>query len=465
MRHKPQQALLLALALAAATPASADSQLLQELYASAQQQDPTWLEAKKNYDAATESVPQAKSGLLPNLSLRANAARNRQSIDAAGQPPFGGSQDVTYNNTRVALELRQTIYNRDRYLALDQADQRVAEAQATLSLAEQRLMLRLITAVFAILSANEDLAVAYSEQRALRRQLQQAEQRLEIGLGTRIDVEEARAAHDLAIARVLAAENSQAVSLELLSEITTDSSGTQLLRKQLDQGMPLPPPHPADRQHWSETASDNNFEVLAARQSLAQAEQQVERAKAGHYPILDLVGGQYRDSTGGRFGDTDTDTTTVGVELSVPLYAGGGTVSAERAAIAQRDASRERLEQTRRRLSRSTSESYLNVLNGIRRSESLAQAVRSSETALEAIRTGFDVGTRTSVDVVDAERSLSSAKRDLAQARHGYALDLMRLYLAAGTLDESYLAEMDQWLIDRPANEDNHETTENEEDS
>ena len=456
--------LLLALALSATMPTLADGQLLQELYDSAQQQDPTWLEAKKNYDAAIESVPQAKSNLRPNLSLRATAARNRQSIDSgSSQQPFGGSQDLSYSSTRLALEVRQPLYNRDRYLALDQADQKVAEAQAVLSLAEQQLMLRLITSIFTILSANEDLAVAYSEQRALKRQLQQAEQRLEIGLGTKIDVEEARAAHDLAIARVLAAENSQAVSLEMLSEITTDSRSTQLLHKQLDQGMPLPPPQPADRQYWSETASDNNFEVLAARQSLAQAEQQVERAKSGHYPILDLVGGQYRDSTGGRFGDTDTDTTTLSVELSVPLYAGGGTVSAERSAIAQRDASRERLEQTRRRLGRSTSESYLNVLNGIRRSEALAQAVRSSETALDAIRTGFDVGTRTSVDVVDAERTLSSAKRDLAQARHGYALDLMRLYLAAGTLDGSYLAEMDQWLIDRPAGDDNHEATEGKE--
>ena len=454
--YKLQQLLATIILLCATAPALANTGIMQQLYNSASKQDPAWLEANQNYAITSEAVPQAKSLLLPSLSLQARGNRYWQRVDANSPPPFGGVQDLSYNSSQLALEVRQTIYDRDRYLALSQARQEVGEGDARLQLARQQLILRLATATFDILSASEDLAVVYSERYALERQLQQAEQRLEIGLGTRIDVEEARAAHDLAKASVLAAENSQAVALERLREISTDPIGTKLLEHELDQEMPLSPPQPPEREYWIDTAFANNFEVRVAEKLLAQAEEQIQRAQSGHYPRLDLVGSQSFDSTGGRFGATDTNTTRLGLELNLPIYAGGSVNSSVRATVAQRDAAKARLEQARRNISRNTSETYLNLLNNIKRSEALRQAVLSSEAALDAVRTGFEIGTRNSVDVVTAERSLSSAKRDLANARHTYVLGFIRLYMAAGTLEQKHLTAIDQWLAKRTTNNSTH---------
>ncbi len=411
---------------------------LESVYRLAQQSDPQLRAAEAGHQAALEVRPQSRAALLPNLSLSANITQNDTTIES------GYGSDADYTSNGYALNLKQPIYHHDYYVQLKQADAQIARADAQYEASRQGLILRVSEAYFNVLSANDNLQFAEAEIRFLTQQLHQTKQRFEVGLTAITDVHEAQAGYDAAIANEIVARNALDNAREALREIT--GMAHQDLAPLVEQ-IPLVTPEPADINQWVDTALQNNLSLLAADAAARAAEQEYKRRQAGHYPTLDLVASHaYSDSTDNpNFGSERVDN-TVGVQLSVPIYAGGSTSSQAREAQHLYRQAQETLDQQRRATIRSTREAYLGVTAGISRVNASKQALASAETALEATQAGFEVGTRTAVDVLNAQRDRFSAQRDYARARYDYILATLNLKQASGGLTEVDIAEVNRWL-------------------
>lgn len=414
---------------------------LMQAFDMAKDSDPQYRQVAANKRAVEESRPQAISQLLPSINLSANAYYNDQKTTVSGGNFPGGN--FQFSTHGYDLSLRQPLFHWDRYLQLQQADNSIMQADAQLELARQQLMVRVATAYFNVLASEDNLAFARAEKRALGRQLDQAKQRFDVGLTAITDVQEAQAGFDRAVAQEIAAENEIDNNREALREIT----GQYLddLTKLSDK-MPLVTPEPADIDAWTEIALQKNLGVIAAQQAVDLSREEVSIQKSNHYPTLDLVTQYGYNTTGGRFGDSTNRSGAIGVELNVPLFSGGYASSKTREAQQRLQEQLERLEQARREAHRSTRQSYLGVISGISQINALKQAVISSETALKATQAGFEVGTRTAVDVVASERATYQAKRDYARARYNYLVDTLQLKLASGTLSKDDLAQINVWL-------------------
>ncbi|MGI9246067.1 MAG: TolC family outer membrane protein, partial [Steroidobacteraceae bacterium] len=362
--------------------------------------------------------------------------------------PNKQSSDSDFWNYTAGIT--QSLFRWDQWQALKRADAEVAVADARYRAAQQNLLVRVSRAYFDVLAAEDTLNAAQATLEALTRQLEQSEKRFEVGLIAITDVQEARAAHDNATAGVIAAKRVLATSQEALRELTNETYPT--LAKPAEQ-MPLDAPNPADEQQWVDLALQNNLDVVAARLDSEVAARDVKVAQAGHYPTLELFATRNEfdsDTTAtnnGLTGPADSSQTqdTIGVQLTVPIYSGGVTQSRVRQSVYLQRASRERLEGTMRTAERETRDAYLGVLAEKARVQALAQAVKSSQTALEATEAGFEVGTRTTVDVLAARRTLFEAQRDYARTRYDYLINIVRLESAAGGLAEEDLARINSF--------------------
>lgn len=416
---------------------------LLEVFTLAEIADPAYLEAQAEFRATLENKPQARAALLPQLSLSANTFSNDQNISGNTFAALGQAGDISFNSHGYSLDLVQPLFRASAWLQYRQVDSIINQAEAELLAARQDLALRVSERYFDILAARDNLEFARAEARALQRQLEQAEKRLEVGLGDITDVQEARAGHDRATAAVIAAENALGDRQEELREITGEY--VQNFAK-LDTGLPLLKPTPEDIDSWTATALAENLEIIAAEQALETARREIGIQRSEHLPTLDLVARSGYDKTGGRFGNTQINNDAIGLELNVPLFKGGLVTSQTRAAQNRYDASVERLHRARRESQSRTRQAYSGVLSGISQVRAFEQAVVSSQTALEATTAGFEVGSRTAVDVVTAERALSDARRNLAQARYEYLVNSLRLKQAAGILADQDLALINRWL-------------------
>lgn len=414
---------------------------LLDVYSMADISDPIYLEARANYRATLEAKPQARALLLPQIGLSASTYRNQQDISSSSL--FGGAGSVDFSSRGYSLNLRQPLFRAPEFFRYEQSDSIVKQAQAELQAASQDLVIRVAQAYFDVLAAQDNLQFAQTEMRSLEQQLEQAQQRFEVGLTAITDIQEAKAGYDRAVAQVIAAENGVDNALEELREITGEYV-TDI--NDLNEQIPLVKPEPADIDAWTQRALEQNFNIAAAQYALESADTEVDVQKAGHWPTLDLVASTGYDKTGGRFGDTRIHGDVIGLELNVPLFSGWATTSRVREAHDLYDASLQRLYLARRNTQSQTRQAYLGVISGISQIEALEQAVVSSRTALEATNAGFDVGTRTAVDVVVAERSLSDAKRNLARARYDYIVDTLRLKQATGILSIQDLVLVNRWL-------------------
>lgn len=434
---------LLFAALVCAGPARAES--LLDIYNLAEARDPEFRSVQASYRAVQELRPQARARLLlPEVAGQANTTYNDQDIDSSlSFGALGSSSDVQFNSRGWIVSLRQPVYHYDRWINLQQADLRISQAGIAVAAARQDLMTRTAERYFDTLSAVDNLRFAQAEKTALGRQLEQTQQRFEVGLIAITDVQEAQAGYDLAVAEEIRAQNTLDNALEALRELTGQFHHALA---PLGQEVPLVPPEPADVEAWTAGALDQNLRLKQTLVAADTAEQEITRQNAGHLPTLDVVGSTGYSHTGGRFGTTDTDASAIGVELNVPIYSGGAVVSRTREARYRHEEALENLERQRRTTERETRNAYLGVLSGISRVKALNQAVVSSETAVAATTAGFEVGTRTSVDVVSAERELFRAKRDYARSRYDYILDTLRLKRAAGTLNPQDLEQINGWL-------------------
>jgi len=413
---------------------------LLDTYRLAKQNDPQLAAAEATYYAALEAKPLSRAGILPTLNLSANASR---SVDDTTYVVPGFDSKIGYNNYGYRLELRQPIYRRDNFLQLDEADSRIVQAETEYQAAEQGLILRLARAYFEVLAAQDNLHFARAEKEAIGRQLEQTRQRFEVGLTAITDVNEAQARYDLINAQEIEAQFRLDDRREALREITGQyPQQPATLRKQT----PLPEPEPADPDAWNKTALEHNLTLLARRYATEIAAIQVKRSRSGHHPTLDLAM-THRTSKGGSFVDQSISN-TIGLQFNLPLYTGGATSAAVRQAIHQHKAAQQLLEQQRRATEASTRTAYRGVTASIVRVQALKQAVISNQSALDATEAGYEVGTRTSVDVLNARRELFRAQRDYAQSRYDYIIVSLKLKEAAGLLTYDDLVQINQWLED-----------------
>jgi outer membrane protein len=436
-----RSALLTALSLAA-LPVMA-VQTLSEVYLAAEAADPELAGQRATLDATRELRPQAEAVVnRPRLSAGGSINYNYQEIDAAF-----GSGTTHFDGRNWRINLTQPIYRADRRSRLSQADQQIQAQELRVDATRQALVSRVVDAYFNVLGAIDNLSFAEAEQDSLARQLEQTSERFEVGLIAITDVQEAQAGHDLAVAQAIAARNDVDRALEALREITGQYHDNLIpLATEFEPTMP----EPADIELWTKTALEQNLRVSAALADAEAAGQAIHVAEAGRYPTVDAVGSTDFRQTGGQFGDARIFGGSVGLEVNVPLYTGGDVTSRTREAGYRHEAAMQALEQARRQAHRGARDAYNAVVNGVSRIRALRQAVVSTQTALEATQAGFEVGTRTTVEVVAAERDLSRARRDYARARYDYIVASVQLREAAGTLDPLILKDIDAFLAGGP---------------
>ena len=423
--------------------AAAHAENLEQIYQQAQQSDPQLRAAEAAHLAALEAKPQSRAALLPSLSLSATTQWNDTDIKRTNTPAYPtGSKK--YNSSNYSLSLRQAVYHHDYYVQLRQADARIAQADAQYGSAKQGLIVRVATAYFNLLAAEDSLQTAQAEKRATAQQLKQTQQRFEVGLSAITDVHEAQAGFDAAVAQEIVAQNQVDTAREALREITgQDPQGLATVATTI----PLITPDPTNIDKWVETALQQNLSLLAAESASEIAREEVSRRQAGHYPSLDIVGSHnWSDTTKSPAFGTETVTNVVGLQLTVPLYQGGLINSQTREAAALYTQAQEGMEQTRRATVRDTRDAYMGVTAGISTVEARKQAQASAKTALEATQAGFEVGTRTALDVLNSQKSLFAAQRDYARSRYDYILATLKLKQAAGILSETDLQQVNGWL-------------------
>ncbi|MCU7812657.1 MAG: TolC family outer membrane protein [Candidatus Thiodiazotropha sp. (ex Notomyrtea botanica)] len=415
---------------------------LMSIYRLALQNDPQLQAAKEQLEAARESKSLARSQLLPTIGLGASYDSVRRKLKTS---PFGSGagETSTFQESGLGLNLTQPLYRRDRFVQLEQADSTIGQAEAQYASSEIDLMVRSTTAYFDILSAEDDLRVAEAEREATGRQLEQAQQRFDVGLIAITDVHEAQAAFDAARASEIGADNSLDNAWEALFEIVGSQPQSTLAK--LSDGLKLNPPVPKDLQAWSDTAQQQNYGILASNANLEILNQETEVSRSGHYPTLDLVGSYNMNRSDNELA-TEADTATIGLALEVPIYTGGAVSAQTRQALANYRAAQQNLDQTRRSVNRQVRDAYRGVLSAISQVEALKAATISAQSALESTQAGYEVGTRTIVDVLNVQRNLFSSQRDYLNSRYGYILNGLSLKSAAGTLSEEDLQRVNAWL-------------------
>lgn len=452
------RSLTLIVAAFAAAPAASAASLL-EVYQQALQSDPLIHEAEALRLAAQEAAPQARGFLLPQLGASGSwstgsADGTRIEADTSGEfAPF--SFETEFDQTQWNINLRQTIFRWDQFIGMKQANKTVARADVVYEAAQQDLMIRVVLRYFAVLGAEDRLTSIHADREAIARQLEQAKQRFEVGLIAITDVQESQAAYDQAVAAEIAAQRDLATSREFLREVTGEY--TPKLAAPTEE-FPLPTPNPEDQEAWIDLAMEQNLNLLASRFDEEIARAEISFRRSGHYPTVDLVAGRSRQDTTAeqRFADgpflpADSldNNDFIGVEVNIPLFSGGRTTSLVREAVYLHRASMEQLQRVARETERVTRDAYLGVLSEISRVNALEQAVASSRTALAATQAGFDVGTRTIVDVLNSQRTLYLAITNYYQSRYVYIGNVLRLKQAAGTLKVQDLEQIDRWLKER----------------
>jgi outer membrane protein len=423
------------LGLGATAPQAAS---LLEIYEQARQSDPAYQAAAADLRARLEARPQARSGLLPNVGFTGTISRDR--FDPSGDP------SSTSTTETYGLALRQSLFHRDRMLQLGQADYLVAQAEADYAAATQALVLRVSDAYFATLAAHDTLRFAEAEKNAITRQLDQAQQRFEVGLTAITDVHETQAAYDLAVSREIDAQAQLDNAYEALRELAGMRPPALAT---LHTDLPLVEPEPQSPDAWVDTALEQNLALVSAMAGLAVRQEEVRIQRAGHLPTLDLTAGYgYRDQalTSAGAQNIEREEGSIGLELNIPVYSGGLTSSRTREARARFQESQALVDGVRRNAERQVREAYRGVTADISQVRALDQALQSSRTALRAQEAGLEVGTRTTVDVLNAQRELFRAERDRAQARYTYLLNGLRLKQAAGILGPDDLAPINAYL-------------------
>jgi outer membrane protein len=443
---------LLVLSLALLTlPVAAQTeqrQNLLEIYQQAVASDPTLAAARSANKATQERLAQARAQFFPTISFSMDASRSNTDIRYLSNRnnPFRTGGQESFDTFGYGVDARQPIFRKQNHDQYDQAKLRVLQSDLELIQAQQDLMLRVSKAYFDVLLASDNIDLINAQKAAISGQLEQAQANFEVGTATITDVNEAQARYDLILAQEIAALNQLETARRALQAILGDLPPPLA---GVNPDIEVTPPQPLDMEQWVEIARQNNLNLNIQQRAFEIAAEEVELQNAGHYPVLDAVG-RYNDErasgSANGFG-SDLESSQIGLQLQIPIYQGGLVNARVREAVALRQQAQENLEAARRKAELETRTAYLNLTGNVAQVHALEQALNSSRTQLESTQLGYEVGVRTSVDVLNAQQQLYTAQRDLLQARYNYLQSVLQLKAATGLIDESDLADLSQRLI------------------
>ena len=435
---------LIAIAAMLATPPADALDLLQGFHL-ALRQDAAYQASRAQTEASREAVPQAFAQLLPNVSM--SLARSRNSTDRDSQNAFGQtvSDSYDYTSSNYVLTLRQPIYRKYNFAQYRQAQSQVESADAAFDTSTQDLLVRLATAYFEALMAQDQYGLVQAQKEAYDQQLQGARRALAAGQGTRTDIDDAEARYDMLLAQELEAQQNLGFTKRQLQTIVNEPVEYLSL---LDSGrMLLQAPQPASAEEWIARGESVNPELRALRANIAAARQELEKARAGHLPTVDLVAQASNSRSENNVSiNTRYETTQIGVQVVVPLFAGGYTVSQTRQAIANIDKFEQQYEARRREIAMQIRKEFQSISEGVLKVRAMERAERSADQAVFSNQKGFQAGTRSQVDILNAQQQRMNVRRDLASARYQYILARVRLKALVGELDEAEIASINGWL-------------------
>lgn len=430
------------------------TQNLLDIYQNALSQDPSWASSRSANLAAQEKLEQGKALYRPTVTLNSDVSESRTNldrdlnnggIDARGNP-IGGSGSQRFDSWGYSLNVTQPLFRRDNFVQYQQSKLVVSQADRQLVLDKQNLMQRVTQAYFDVLLAQDSIALINAQKSAISRQLEQAKANFEVGTSTITDVNEAQARFDLTIAEEIAAINQLEIKKRALQAIIGKMpQSLATVREDLSPQLP----QPNDMQAWVDLAEQNSLALAIQQHNFQIATREVERTRAGHLPTLDAIA-RYSDNrnNGSASGfASDLEDLTVGLQLAIPIYQGGAVSSRVREAAANLQKAQEDMEVVRRQAELDTRQAYLDVSSGVAQVKAYEQALVSNQSQLDSTTLGYEVGVRTSVDVLNAQQQFYTAKRDLLQARYNYLISFVRLKFASGLLTEADLVNINQHLI------------------
>ena len=447
---KLTQSLMVASALLLSVwQASATAATLNDVLEAAWQADSQWSAARRTWEANQQGRVQGRAALLPSVSAQYSILENDRKNSG---DTVDGSVDQEFRTTTTTLQLLQPLFRPAAWFSYRQADAFTSVAEAQFHEARQDFLLRVSEQYFNVLRAWENLDAARAEARAIERQLDQTRERFEVGLVPITDVHEAEAAADLSQVAVIVADSEFGIARDRL-EALTERRWEQLALLQSD--LPLAGPDPQDPQSWVDRARAQNPVILAALRSSDAAQYESRSRLSDQLPTIDFVAQHQRAETDGEFivggtnlvdGESNQRTNSYGIEINLPLFQGGALNSRRKQAALEASASKDQYRQAWRDVGQQTLALHRTVNADLLRIRARGQAIRSAESALRATESGYEVGTRNIVDVLNAQRNLFNARRDYANARYDYIVNTLTLKSLAGQLEEQDLANINDWL-------------------
>lgn len=430
---------------------------LADIFELALENDPTLKAAEATYRANLETEKITRSALLPQIN--ATYSYSETDTDSSGSSRTGNFISTTDSNTDIETDswgasLSQTLFDLSAWYTFRGGKETTRQAEAQLAADQQDLIVRVAEAYFNVLRALDNLEASKAEERATQRQLEQTQQRFDVGLIAITDVHEAQAASDLAVVQRLTDEGALGTAYEALTVLTGKSHSNLHL---LNEDYPVINPEPMSRDQWVQFALENNYSLKAALYRAESALQQARSRKMGHAPTVTAQVAYSDDDTNGDYTDfindnqfpldSESDGTTWSINFNLPIYSGGGVSAQRRQAYEQFNAARQDEINTRRSVVQQTRTEHLNVITDVQRVKARSQSIISSRSALEATQAGYEVGTRNVVDVLQAQRVLFAALRDYANSRYDYILDLLQLKRQAGNLTPQDIYNLNKWLV------------------
>jgi outer membrane protein len=420
---------------------SAEQLDLIDVFQLAQDNDPGYLREQSRRDSTRELKSQAIAVILPTISATGRSEWNYLRNKKTG---FQGEGIQRFWNHTGQVDINQPIFNWDSWILLNQSEYQIAKAEALFAGSYQDLILRTVNTYVDVLLAEETLALTKAELKARHQVLEQAKLRFEVGMAPVTDSLEAEARYAATSADVAVAEAAVVDVRSALQEITGMPITGELAV--LIAEMPLEPPDPADLQQWKRYAINRNRDLMAAMSDVNVAKQEIEHQKTGHYPTISGIASYSFNDNNSTFG-LRGESGTVGVQVNVPIFAGGGVSSLVRQAHHDYEASKHTFELTKRSIQRRVTKSYSDVKARINQVTALRKSVQSFDKALEATQVGMEVGSNTLADVLDAQTDLYTAKRDLSQQQYAYLVNWLDLRLAAGLLEQGDVVRLNKYLL------------------
>ena len=447
-RRRLRRLSLVIVALVSASTASADD--LVQIYNLAVTNDPQIRQARATYNADHTVLTQGRSFLLPTVDLTGSTSR-----DTSGTADFFPNSQRPqhsfsngFNSKRYNLNLRQALLNFQAWYAYKSARFQDEAAETRLVQSEQALILKVATAYFNVLRSQENLATFRAEQDAANQVLDQTQQRFDVGLIPITDVYESQSNADIAAVNTLVEENNLNQSLEALEAITGQAHDDVA---ELRDDFPIVPIDPVDMNEWVNLAQEGNLDIRLAELDLARREEDARAARAALFPTIDITAGYGWNESANVFSfapGAALENSSVALNLTVPIFAGGLNSARKLQAYYTRDASEEALLLSRRTNTQSTRNAYRSVETDVQAVAAQAQAIVSAQSALDATQVGAEVGTRNVVDVVLAQRTLFQAQRNHDNARFKYVTDILALKQAAGLLTPQDVMDLNEWLAE-----------------